>query len=65
MSDTTPIRPVPAAIGVCAITLLGLALTACTGGGGNIRANGDDFCQPGVCVGSTPGSTPDALSTSY
>jgi hypothetical protein len=45
----------PATIGVCAIILLGLAMSACAGGGDN------GGCQPGVCVGSTPGSTPDAI----
>ncbi len=48
----------PATIGVCAIILLGLALSACAGGSAN-SANGG--CRPGVCVGSTPGSTPDAI----
>jgi hypothetical protein len=50
---------VPAAVGVCAIILLGLAMSACARGGDNSRANGD--CQPGICVGSTPGSTPETL----
>ena len=45
----------PATIGVCAIFLLGLAMSACSGGGAN------DDCKPGVCVGSTPGSTPDSI----
>ncbi len=48
----------PAAIGVCAIILLGLAVSACSGGNDN-SANGG--CRPGVCVGSTPGSTPDSI----
>jgi hypothetical protein len=50
-------RP-PATIGVCAIILLGLTMSACAGGSDN-SANGG--CRPGVCVGSTPGSTPDMI----
>jgi hypothetical protein len=58
---------VPAAIDLCATIVLGLALSACSNGGGNSVAHtgspaatsGD--CPPGVCVGSTPGSTPDAI----
>jgi hypothetical protein len=47
----------PATIGVCAIILLGLAISACDGGSNS--ANGG--CRPGVCVGSTAGSTPDSI----
>jgi hypothetical protein len=46
-----------AATGLCAIILLGLAVSAC--GDNANTANGG--CRPGVCVGSTPGSTPDAI----
>jgi hypothetical protein len=48
----------PGTLGVCAIILLGLAMSACAGGSDN-SANGG--CRPGVCVGSTPGSTPDSI----
>ncbi len=44
----------PATLGVCAIILLGFAMSACSGGS-------DGGCRPGVCVGSTPGSTPDSI----
>ena len=47
----------PTAIGICTMILLGLAVSAC--GGNENTANGG--CRPGVCVGSTPGSTPDAI----
>jgi hypothetical protein len=46
---------------VCAIALLGLALSACTTGS-SYTPGPVAFCQPGVCVGSTPGSTPDSLA---
>jgi hypothetical protein len=56
---------VPAAIGICAIIVLSSAMSACTNGGGgglasSPSATGGD-CSPGVCVGSTPGSTPDMI----
>jgi hypothetical protein len=47
---------VPAVIGVCALILLGSALSACANSGGNSRdpaATSDAVCQPGICVGST------------
>jgi hypothetical protein len=46
---------VPAAIDVCALILLGSALSACANGGdsGGPAATNDAFCQPGVCLGST------------
>ena len=47
-----------ATIGVGAIILLGFAVSACSGGSANTA---NDGCRPGVCVGSTPGSTPDAI----
>ena len=58
---------VPAAIGICSIIVLGSAISACANGGGNsvvhagspAATSGD--CSPGVCVGSTPGSTPDMI----
>jgi hypothetical protein len=40
------------AIGVCALILLGSALSAC-GNSGDPAAASDAFCQPGVCLGST------------
>ena len=40
-----------------AIVLLGLALSACTGDN-SFRPGATAFCQPGICVGSTPDSTP-------
>jgi hypothetical protein len=49
----------PAAIGVCAIILFGLAVSGCARSGGNSLPNGG--CQPGVCVGSTPDSTPESM----
>jgi hypothetical protein len=58
---------VPAAIGICATIVLGLAMSACAGGGGYSAAHAGSpaatsgNCSPGVCVGSTPGSTPDAI----
>ena len=51
---------IPAVIGVGAIILLGLVVSACAGGGSDNRTSDD--CQPGVCVGSTPDSTPDSLA---
>ena len=56
---------VPATIGICAIIVLGSAMSACTNSGGNSfdgspsATSGD--CTPGVCVGSTPGSTPGMI----
>jgi hypothetical protein len=55
---------IPAAIGICANIVLGLAMSACANSGGQTvarpaAASGD--CTPGVCVGSTPGSTPDMI----
>jgi hypothetical protein len=44
---------------VWALVLLGLALSACTN---NITPGATAFCQPGICVGSTPDSTPDHLA---
>jgi hypothetical protein len=46
---------VPAAIGVCALILLGSALSACANGGnkGGPPATSNAVCQPGVCLGST------------
>lgn len=56
---TIKVRP---AVGLSAIILFGVALSACAGGvGGGPAATGEPFCQPGICVGSTPGSTPDQL----
>ena len=58
---------VPAAIGICATIVLGLAMSACSNAGGNSVAHAgspaatSENCPPGVCVGSTPGSTPDAI----
>jgi hypothetical protein len=57
---------VPAAIGICAtIVLCFSATSACTSGGGNSVAGSpagtSGNCPPGICVGSTPGSTPDSL----
>jgi hypothetical protein len=58
---------VPAAISICAIIGLSSAMSACTNGGGNkvVHAGGPSAsggdCTPGVCVGSTPGSTPDMI----
>lgn len=52
-------------IGVCALILLGSALFACASGGGNSggpAATSNAFCQPGICVGSTPWSTPSHLA---
>jgi hypothetical protein len=46
---------------VWAIVLLGLAMSACSSGN-NISPGATAFCQPGVCVGSTPDSTPDSLA---
>jgi hypothetical protein len=46
---------------VWALVLLGLALSACTSDN-NITPGATAFCQPGICVGSTPDSTPDHLA---
>jgi hypothetical protein len=55
---------VPAAIDICATIVLGLAMSARSNGGvahaGSPAATSGN-CPPGVCVGSTPGSTPDAI----
>jgi hypothetical protein len=41
--------------------LLGLALSACTSD--SIYVPGPTaLCQPGICVGSTPGSTPESIA---
>jgi hypothetical protein len=59
--------PVASAIGICATIVLGSAMSACASGGGSSVAHAgspavtSDNCPPGVCVGSTPGSTPDAI----
>jgi hypothetical protein len=42
---------------VWAIVLLGLALSACTSDN-SFTPGATAFCQPGICVGSTPDSTP-------
>jgi hypothetical protein len=60
----TIMTTIPAAIGICAIIVLGLAMSACADSGGktlagSAAASGD--CSPGVCVGSTPGSIPDMI----
>ena len=56
---------VPAAIGIWATIVLGSAMSACTSGSGNSVAGSpaatSGNCPPGICVGSTPGSTPDAI----
>jgi hypothetical protein len=58
---------VPGAIGICATIVLGAAVSACANGGGNSVAHAGNpaatsgDCAPGVCVGSTPGSTPDMI----
>ncbi len=52
---------VPAAIGICATIVLGSATSACTSGSGNCVAGTSGNCPPGLCVGSTPGSTPNNL----
>ena len=56
---------VAAAIGICATIMLGSATSACTSGSGNSVAGSpaatSGNCPPGICVGSTPGSTPDNL----
>jgi hypothetical protein len=44
--------------GVRAIVLLGLALSACDS---NYVPGPTTLCQPGVCVGSTPDSTPTSI----
>jgi hypothetical protein len=54
MSHKVPTR-------VWAIVLLGLAVSACSSGY-NISPGATAFCQPGICVGSTPDSTPDSLA---
>jgi hypothetical protein len=43
---------IPAAIGVCALMLLGSALSACANGGnkGGPAATNNAVCQPGVCL---------------
>jgi hypothetical protein len=43
------------------LVLLGLALSACTSDN-SISPGATAFCQPGICVGSTPDSTPDHLA---
>ena len=58
---------VSAAIGVCASIVMGLGTSACAnGGGGSVAQAGSPAptsgdCRPGICVGSTPGSTPDMI----
>ena len=55
---------VPAAIGICATIVLGSVTSACTGGGNSVAgspAATSGNCPPGLCVGSTPGSTPNNL----
>ena len=56
---------IPAAIGICATIVLGSATSACTSGSGNSVAGSpaatSGNCPPGLCVGSTPGSTPNNL----
>ena len=54
MSHKVPTR-------VWAIVLLGLAMSACSSGN-NISPGATAFCQPGICVGSMPDSTPDSLA---
>ena len=44
-----------------AIVLLGLAMSACTSDN-SFSPGATAFCQPGICVGSTPDSTPDSLA---
>jgi hypothetical protein len=39
------------------VAMLGLALSACTGDD-SFSPSATAFCQPGICVGSTPDSTP-------
>ena len=41
--------------------LLGLALSACTSDN-SLSPGATAFCQPGICVGSTPGSTPARIA---
>jgi hypothetical protein len=43
---------------VWAIVLVGLALSACDS---SYTPGPTAFCQPGVCVGSTPDSTPTSI----
>ena len=45
---------------VWAIVLVGLALSACTTDSGYTPGS-TALCQPGVCVGSTPDSTPTSI----
>ena len=55
---------VPAAIGICATIVLGSAMSACSSGGNSVAgspAATSGNCPPGLCVGSTPGSTPNNL----
>jgi hypothetical protein len=47
---------------VWAIALLGLALSACTSGNSFSPDTTTAFCQPGICVGSTPDSTPEHIA---
>jgi hypothetical protein len=55
------------ALGIWATIVLSLALPACATSGGNsvpragnsTATSGD--CAPGICVGSTPGSTSDMI----
>ena len=58
---------VPATIGIGAIIVLGSAMSACTNSGGNsVSATAVPpppvaTATPGVCVGSTLGSTPGMI----
>jgi hypothetical protein len=47
---------------VWAIVLVGLALSACTASDSSLSPSATTaFCQPGICVGSTPDSTPTSI----
>jgi hypothetical protein len=46
---------------VWVIGLLGLALSACTSDN-SFGPSATAFCQPGICVGSTPDSTPEHIA---
>jgi hypothetical protein len=53
MSHTVPTS-------VWAIGLIGLALSGCTSDN-SFSPSATASCQPGVCVGSTPDSTPTSI----